>query len=125
MTNNVNTIEWENYKKETNFHARVEDSSRILCRHPDKIPLLCQRYNNGLEELEKFKYVVGRQLKVSEFISCIRKKLTLNSSQGIFLFLEKQKKVAPSSETVGNLYDQYKSDCGFLFLTYTGENVFG
>ncbi len=53
----------------------------------------------------------------------IRNRIKLPPEKAIFLLMENT--IPSSSSIIGNLYLQFKDSDGFLYITYSGENVFG
>jgi hypothetical protein len=94
-------------------------------KYPDRVPVIIhQKKGSKISELDKSKYLMHRNIKVSEFMFILRKKLKLDSSQAIFIFVEN--KLPLQTMTFGELYDTYKDSVdGILYVTYSGESVFG
>ena len=63
-------------------------------------------------------------LTVGQFMYVLRKRLQLKPDKAIFL-LTAEGKMAPSSYTIGQLYDRSKDIDGFLYMTYATESTFG
>ena len=53
----------------------------------------------------------------------IRKRLRLASEKAIFLFVSGN--IPSSGSIMSVLYDNYKDEDGFLYISYSEENVFG
>jgi GABA(A) receptor-associated protein len=66
---------------------------------------------------------VPRDLTIGQFIYVIRKRLRLPAEKAIYLFCCGN--IPASSALVHSVYEQYKDEDGFLYITYSGENVFG
>jgi GABA(A) receptor-associated protein len=116
----------ENYYVNMNktFQERLEESHKIKNKYPDRVPVICEKNpGSGLDMLDKRKYLVPNDLTATQFLFIIRKRLKLASEKGIFLFVNNM--IAPSTNTMIELYNQYKDDDGFLYMNYTEENVFG
>ena len=96
-----------------------------MAKYPDRVPVIInQKKGSKLTEVDKKKYLMHRDIKVSEFMFILRKKLKLESSQGIFIFVDN--KLPIHSSSFGELYDMYKDPITeFLYVTYSGESVFG
>ena len=62
-------------------------------------------------------------LTVGQFIYVIRKRIKLAPEQALFIFCGKD--MPPTSDLMQRVYEQKKSDDGFLYVEYAGENVFG
>jgi len=114
------------FKKEYTFQKRYEESSRIRSKYPDRIPIICEKLNSGnnlITEIDKKKYLVPYDLTCGQFAYVIRKRLKMPAEQAIYLFV---KGVIPSSSALINVvYNDYKDDDGFLYVSYNGENTFG
>ena len=120
------TFKPENYYVNINktFEERLNESSKIKSKYPDRVPVICEKNpGSGLEILDKRKYLVPNDITATQFLFIIRKRLKLASEKGIFLFVNNM--IAPSTHTMIDLYNEYKDDDGFLYMNYTEENVFG
>lgn len=116
------------YKKNHPEDKRREDAQRIRSRHPDRVPIIVERYgNSSLGNLDKEKYLVSLDMTIEQFLFIIRKKLNeageLRPETAIFLS-------AGSTILTGGLsfrdaYENYKDADGFLYLSYNTENTFG
>jgi GABA(A) receptor-associated protein len=108
------------------FEARSGESARIREKFPDRIPIIVERAKNSsadLPKIDKQKYLVPGDLSLSQFIFIIRRRLSLESDQALFLFV---KGVLPTTGVLmRELFSQYKDADGFLYIEYCGENVFG
>lgn len=111
------------YKSKKTYKERRLESKNIIEKYPDRIPVICERKGSTQLLLNKYKYLVPKDLTVSQFMFIIRKRLTLPPKNAIFLFCKNS--LAPSCETINNLYLKNKDEDGFLYLNYTEENVFG
>ena len=96
------------HKMMFSFEKRSQDSTQVKLKHPDRIPVICEKHydNIKLEHLSKKKYLVPIELTISEFISI-----------GHI--------IPPSTTMFGHLYHEYKDADGYLYITYTSENTFG
>ncbi len=115
------------FKSQHTFESRFQESSKIITKYPDRIPIICEKLNekknNDIPTLDKTKYLVPVDLTVSQFLFVIRNRMKLPAEKGIFLFIGNT--IPPSSSMIINLYSQFKDPDGFLYVTYSGENVFG
>ena len=73
--------------------------------------------------VDKHKYLVPSDLTAGQLIYVIRKRLNLKENKAIFLFINNV--LPPTSYSLNYLYELYKDDDGFLYITYSGENTFG
>jgi GABA(A) receptor-associated protein len=79
--------------------------------------------NHEIPELSRKKYLVPDDLIMCNFMYVIRKRLILAPEVSIYLFVNK--KIVPSSMAMGDIYNKYKSEDGFLYIHYSGESTFG
>ena len=42
-----------NYKKSHSFEERISESSKLLEKYPNRIPIICERIDKSIEELPK------------------------------------------------------------------------
>ena len=112
------------FKKKHSFHNRLAESKRVLEKYPDRVPVICERrLGSSLSDIDKEKYLIPKDLTAGQFIYVVRKRLHLPAEKAIFLFIGG---VLPMiSENMNNLYNRYFDEDGFLYITYSEENVFG
>ena len=113
------------FKSKYSFEERKKESTNIMLKYPDRIPVICEKSHNkdSIPLIDKTKYLVPSDLTFGQIIFVIRKRLKLNPEIGIFLFVNN--KLPTSSLLMGHVYDKYKEKDGFLYITYAGENTFG
>lgn len=122
MSYGYNNIE---FKKQFSFDERKEESNKILIKYPDRRPVICEKLKTqkGLPEIDKKKYLVPFDLTVGQFIYVIRQRIKIKPEDSIFLFINNQ--IITGSSMMGVLYENYKENDGFLYITYAKENTFG
>jgi GABA(A) receptor-associated protein len=114
------------FKQEFSFEQRREESTRVLNRYPDRVPIICEKSSAASKdcpEIDKKKYLVPRNLNMGHFLYIIRKRLQLAPEKAIFLFVGNS--IAPSTLTINQIYAYNKEQDGFLYINYSFENVFG
>tara|TARA_Y100000389_G_C17450790_1_gene514654 strand:+ start:298 stop:660 length:363 start_codon:yes stop_codon:yes gene_type:complete len=102
-------------------------ASQLLKNHPNRVPVICKKSETASDDspmLEKTKYLVAKDMTLGQFIHIIRNKLKLPSEKALFFFAN-DSHIPVVSSTMDVVYNEYKSDDGFLSLTYTSENTFG
>jgi GABA(A) receptor-associated protein len=117
-----------NFKSKYSFETRFEESKKIMERYPDRIPIICEKISDGVSSrdiptIDKTKYLVPVDLTISQFLYVIRKRMRLPAEKAIFIFISNT--IPPSSAMISNVYHQHRDPDGFLYITYSGENVFG
>lgn len=113
------------FKQQYSFEKRLNESCRIKTKHPDRIPIICERSKtqNSLPSMEKTKYLVPYDLTINQFLIIIRKRLSLKPEVSLMVSIDN---IVPSSiATIGELYNEHKYADGFLYLEYSQENTFG
>ncbi len=121
----LSSIMYVPFKKKYTLERRKVEASRILKRYPTRIPVICERADTSdIALIDKHKYLVPTELIMGQFIFVIRRRLKLDAAKAIFLFVNNQI-IPPSNASLGELYEEYKSEDGFLYMTYSGENTFG
>jgi GABA(A) receptor-associated protein len=117
-------VYYPDFKKEYNFDERFKESLRVVTKYPDRVPIICDRSIKSLPEIDKKKYLVPNDLTVGQFSYVIRKRLSLKPEEALFIFID-NKTIPSMTANMGTVYNQYKDQDGFLYLTYAKENVFG
>ena len=115
-----------NFKNEFSFSKRSLEAKRIISKYSDRIPIICEKAKNAGPDcpyIDKKKYLVPIDLTVGQFVYVIRKRLNLHAEKALFLFINNE--VPTNSDLVANIYNNYKDEDGFLYITYALENTFG
>jgi len=98
-------------------------SSKILSKYPDKVPVIFNT-SSGAPPLDKRKFIMPRDLQVSQLIYIIRQKVKLQPEKGLFLFFGKNNMVS-TNMLLSEVYENFKDSDGILYATYSIENTFG
>ena len=115
----------ESFKKKFNLEERKAESVRILEKYPERIPVIVERSHNctNVQAIDRNKYLVPIDITMGQFMHVIRSRIKLDASQAIYLFINNG--LPPSSELISKIYQDNKSEDGFLYITYAGESTFG
>mmetsp|Transcript_92178 Transcript_92178/g.169156 ORF Transcript_92178/g.169156 Transcript_92178/m.169156 type:complete len:163 (+) Transcript_92178:1-489(+) len=113
------------------FEKRLEESERILAKHPNKIPVVCEKARRcaDVPNMERKKFLVPRTMMCGEFKYVIHTHLkqdcgmNATAEQTIYLFVGKKSPL--TSATMADMYDEHKDADGFLYMTYASENTLG
>ena len=110
------------------FIKRKEESAKIIQKHPNRIPIICERSptctSKHIINIDKKKYLVPTDMTIGQFIYVIRKRINIAKEEALFIFVNNR--ILPqSSDIVSNVYSKYKNDDGFLYMQYSSENTFG
>ena len=112
-----------NFKDRYSFENRLAESTRIKSKFPDRIPIIVERGSKNIEDIDKNKYLVPKDLTVGQFMYVIRKRIHLTPDQAFYIFINNT--IPTTSELICVEYNQKKADDGFLYITYSGESTFG
>ena len=113
----------KDYKNNTDFDFRINESKKILEKYPDKIPLIVEKSKNCEYDIDKNKYLVPKDIKMQQLIFIIRKRIKIKDSESIFIYVNNV--LPPSASYISEIYDNNKDDDGFLYINYSTENTFG
>jgi len=108
------------------LRSRVEQSLRIRCKYPGKVPVivrLCET-EKQLKPLKKNKFLINESSTLLKLIHILRKRMQLPQHHSIYLFTEDGSILSVSSY-MNLVYDMYSSDDGFLYLFIRSEETFG
>lgn len=99
----------------------------LLKRHPTRCAVIVvfnEKILKNSLNLDKYqKYLIPTNMTIGQFSQVLRKKISLNNTQGLFFLINN---CLPSvSETIGNLYSVHKNDDDIMYIHITLENTFG
>jgi|TARA_B100001758_G_scaffold246892_1_gene263124 GABA(A) receptor-associated protein len=113
----------KSFKDKIPFAQRKAEAIKIREKYPDRIPVICERFNNNIKDLDKRKYLVPSDLTMAGFMFVIRRRLALPPDQSIFMFCNEA--MVPTASLMGAIYEERKDEDGFLYVVYGGESTFG
>merc|ERR1712187_279128 len=112
------------------FEKRAAEAKRILAKYPDRVPVICEKApRSNLPDIDKKKFLVPGTMLVGEFKYIIHKHLDqtgnekIAADQTIYLFVNGSS--PKTGALMSEVYDQYKSEDGFLYVAYSAENTLG
>ncbi|KAJ8567814.1 hypothetical protein K7X08_020022 [Anisodus acutangulus] len=112
------------FKLEHPLERRQAESSRIREKYPDRIPVIVERAEKSdISDIDKKKYLVPADLTVGQFVYVVRKRINLSAEKAIFVFVKNI--LPPTAALMSAIYEENKDEDGFLYMTYSGENIFG
>jgi GABA(A) receptor-associated protein len=111
------------YKERFDEATRKDQSIKIRTKYPDRVPIIVEVIKDSNLNLDKEKYLVPNDLTIGQFIFVIRKRMKINPTKAIFLFVNNN--MPPSNALISIVYDEHKDNDGFLYIKVTSENTFG
>ncbi|POY72748.1 hypothetical protein BMF94_4155 [Rhodotorula taiwanensis] len=112
------------FKDEHVFEKRKAEAERIRAKYSDRIPVICEKAEKSdIATIDKKKYLVPADLTVGQFVYVIRKRIKLSPEKAIFIFVDEV--LPPTGALMSSIYEEHKDEDGFLYVVYSGENVFG
>ena len=110
------------FKNKYTFEKRYQESKKVLDKYSERIPIIVEKLNDSeLPDIDKCKYLVPKEMSISQFMFVIRKRIKLLPSQTLFFTING--KMISSSQLLLEIYDNEKDKDGFLYITYTNECV--
>ena len=118
------------YKDTMSFEDRKKRSASLLLKYQDKYPVILEKSKKDkyLPRIDKSKLLVSHDMTISTVIQLLKKNIKINENTAIYIMTtdkENNDIMLSGSQSITNIYDNYKSDDGFLYLEYCTENVFG
>ncbi|CAI2373192.1 unnamed protein product [Moneuplotes crassus] len=111
--------------QEKDLDKRKSECEKLREKYPDRIPIICEKYSKSkLPDLVKEKFLVPNELAAFQFIYIIRKRIQLGENEGIFCFVN-NKYLLKNDSLMTDIYQDYKDEDGFLYITYADENITG
>jgi len=113
------------FKQSFNFDQRKQESSKILKKHSGKVPVIAEMAKNAKMDCDvRHKFLVAEDMTMGQFLAVLRKKVKLTETEALFVYVNDNTLVI-SSMTIASIYNDYKDQDGFLYLTFCPENTFG
>ena len=113
-----------NFKKSKSESERISESSKIIERYPDRIPIIVEKDKKcKIKDIDKNKFLVPNDMTLGQFIYVVRKRIKLDPTEALFFFVNNI--LCNNTQTLGEIYKTYKDKDGFLYILYTSENTFG
>jgi GABA(A) receptor-associated protein len=113
------------YKLEVSFQLRKKETSDIMKKYPDRIPIICEKHKQHYSDNVKRKYLVPKDYTLGQFIHVVREKICLTKEQALFFSVGSEGCMPSCSSSIQQLYDIYGDKDGYLYMSYMTENVFG
>lgn len=114
------------FKKKHSLEERKAESSKMISKFPDKVPVIVEKLpNSNLPSMDRKKFLVPQDIMLAQFLSIIRKRLNITPETAIFVFFGNKNTLAPATSLMNIVYSSMKDEDNFLYCYYTSENTFG
>lgn len=107
------------------FDKRFKESTYMMNKHSNSVCCIIDKLENckNINELKKNKFIIPKDLLISQLIYIIKKRIVIDSRMSVFIYINN---IIPMSNLkIGEVYKNYKDDDGFLYIKYAIENTFG
>lgn len=127
-------IKMSDFKQKHSFERRQQESSRLREKYPGRIPILLNKCNKDDPDVDKYKYLIEQNTSMGQFIMIVRNKATpkLREEDALYFQAEVPGKSGGYKYEILNgqllmsiIYDKYKNEDGFVYITYTKESTYG
>jgi GABA(A) receptor-associated protein len=113
------------FQKKFTLEKRLEESKKIIEKYENKIPIIVEKSKQGkLPSIDKCKFLVPSEMTLGQFMCVLRRRIKIADTESIFIFVNNNV-LPPTTSLVSTLYEEYKNEDGFLYMSYCNENVFG
>ena len=95
-------------------------------KNPNKVPLIFERHpDSNFEQADNnIKFFTDRSVEFQKLIDNVREIWSLNEKETLF-FTANLTTIINSNKDVGSIYDQYKSEDGFVYIQVNNMKTLG
>jgi len=115
------------FKESHDFFKRAKESDRMHKKYPTRICVIVEKARNAPKDtpdIDRKKYLVPRDISISQFMYVIRNRIHMPTEKSLFLFIN-YNSMPPTGAMIGSIYEEHKDADGFLYITYASESTFG
>lgn len=112
------------FKKSKSINERIDESTGAMTKYPDRVPVIVEKTKeSNAPLLKRFKFLVDKDATLGKFMHEIRCRMNIAPEHALFFHING--KMCPSTFGMGYIYSINRDADGFLYVTYSLENVFG
>lgn len=114
------------YIRDHPVSKRLALSSNVLTLYNNRVPIIIGRSETKrTPPIDKYRFLAPKDISFGKFIVELRRHiLGINHNNALFFFI-KENTIPVTSMDMESIYEKYKSDDGFLYISYCCENSFG
>ncbi|XP_063233784.1 microtubule-associated proteins 1A/1B light chain 3C-like [Bacillus rossius redtenbacheri] len=103
-----------------------DEVALIRAKFPNKVPVVVERFQKEmyLPDLDKTKFLVPQEITMSQFLTIIRNRMHIDSTQAVYMMVN-NRSIISLSRTLSEVYAEHRAEDGFLHVTYASQEVFG
>ncbi|XP_074861369.1 microtubule-associated protein 1 light chain 3 gamma-like [Carettochelys insculpta] len=115
------------FKQRKCFAVRKSEVAAVRSKFPNKLPVILERYpkEKMLPALDRTKFLVPQELTMGQFVTIIRNRMSLSSTQSFYLLVDGSRSLVSMSLTMAEVYTLNRDEDGFLYMTYASQEMFG
>ncbi len=121
---------YSEFKVDHSYETRKQESTRVIAKNPNKVPIILEKsYSSDVPDIDKHKYLMPQDATVAQFLYIVRERIntknkdTVDATKAIILFVGSH--VPSMNENMKDLYNRYKDQDGFLYVSYAAEVTYG
>lgn len=113
------------FKERHSLPLRKQESTDIMQRFRSKLPVIVEKADGekNLPYLDRTKFIVPDDMSMTQFSAIVRTRLNLKSSQAFYLMV--RNRCLTLTRTIADVYWEYKDLDGFLYMTYSAQEMYG
>jgi hypothetical protein len=112
--------------REKPLEVRIKKYEALMSKkeNENRIPIICELHKSSQLSLKSdLKFLTHQNMILKSFQGSIRKKM--NFAEDTILFFYQGKKILQNSQQMGELYQRFKAEDGFLYLQFSEINALG
>lgn len=115
-----------NFKIRYDYEYRKLKSTEYLEKNADYIPIVLEKSNGDMIYNSYIKHIsrMPKTLAISQYLLFIKKYSQLSKNESLYVIINNMY-IPNTNDILNDLYDKYKDNDGFLYITLYKENTFG
>ena len=118
------------FRSSISFKDRIQISNRLKEKFPNRVPCIVEKNvswgTRKLPHMERKKFLVPDDMKLSHLITIIRKRISLPEGSALLVTVGTENPSMPTVQSrISDLNNTYGTDDGFLYVQYGIESTFG